>query len=238
MSADERHALTRAHRFWTRGLWAIGLSFLIAAIVLAVNVSRTPGVVEHVLGQSTQQTATVTGIEEVSFCSRSNRDRYTLEWQEAAGHRSETVGRCGSSWQVGTEVEIWSTSGEPQTSAPTALRVAFGVLIAGFAVATVWVWRTRQRVRRATRAAIDGSWQPLTFPTVGRPGEPEFRVEAPHPVRYRRRDWHLHLYSGRPVAHSPAVPGTLVVDRIAGGRPRGLSRHATADGDLVWRWHS
>lgn len=238
MSAEERQALARAHRLWNRGLWALGLAFLLAASIVTLNVAREPGVAEHFLGQSTHQTATVTRIQEVSFCTRSNRDVYTLEWQEGSTHRSESVGRCGSPWRVGDAVEIWSTSGEPQTSGPTALWVSLGALVTGFAVATVWVWRNRQRVRRAAAAAVAGTWQPLTFPTVGRPGEPEFRVDAPEPVRHRPRDWRIHIYSGAPVALSPAVPGTLYVDGVQGGRPRGLSLHTTADGDRVWRWHS
>lgn len=237
MPAEERQALARAHRLWTRGLWAIGLSFLVAALAITLSIARAPGVAEHFLGQSTQQTATVTHIQEVSFCTRSNRDLYTLEWQEGAAHRSETVGRCGNPWQVGDVVEIWSTRGEPQTSGPTALWLSFGALIAGFAVATACVWRNRQRVRRAAAAAIAGTWQPFTFPTVGRPGEPEFRVEAPEPVRHRRRDWRINIYSDTPVALTPAIPGTLYVDGVTGGRPRGMSLHTTADGDRVWRWH-
>ena len=51
---------------------------------------------------STEQSATETAIDEVTFCTRASRDVYTLEWDEGGRHRSEQIGRCGDPWAVGS----------------------------------------------------------------------------------------------------------------------------------------
>lgn len=193
---------------------------------------------EHFLGQSTKQNATVTAIDKVPFCSRNERDTYTLEWDEGTIHHTETLERCGEPWRVGDQVQVWSTSGEPQTSGPTTLWVTFGFLAAVFASAIVWFARGRNRVRRSARAALDGTWQPHTFATVGRPGDPDFRVASAEPMRHRRRDWAFRIFSADVSAVTRSgVQGTLYIDAIKGDRPRGLSLHTTVDGERVWRWH-
>lgn|SRR5699024_1385910 len=238
MPIEEREALARAHRPWTRGLWAIALSIVIAGAAFAVVAAAVPGTVEHLLGQSTQRTATVTGIDEADVCTRSSRDVYTLIWQEGATTQSGAVGRCGDPWQVGDRIEIWATSGEPQTSSPLAPRVALAAVAAAFAIAIVAIWRKRAHIRRATASAIDGTWRPLMLPTTGRPGSHAFRVDSAEPVRNKPRDWLLVLHES--TGHAPTsatVPGTLFVDAVRKGRPRALSLHTTADGGRVWRWH-
>src|SRR5699024_9023984 len=127
---EERHSLDRAHVPWSRGLWALVVTAVVVLLVLAVLAAVRPGYVEHALGQSTERTATVTGVEEAPVCSRSDRDVYTVEWGEDGARRSGQVGFCGDPWEVGEQVEIWSTSGAPQTSSPTALRVSIGALLA------------------------------------------------------------------------------------------------------------
>ncbi|WP_068254626.1 hypothetical protein [Janibacter corallicola] len=232
---EERHALDRAHVPWSRGLWALVVTAVVVLLVLAVLAAVRPGYVEHALGQSTERTATVTGVEEAPVCSRSDRDVYTVEWGEDGARRSGQVGFCGDPWEVGEQVEIWSTSGAPQTSSPTALRVSIGALLAILVAALALILRGRSRVRRSTRAAIDGSWRPLVLPTVGVPGSRGARIGAPGQVRSRARDWTRILHA-RP-GSGGAAQGRLFVDEVRRGRPRGLSLHTTTGGARVWRWH-
>ncbi|WP_235734982.1 hypothetical protein [Nocardioides alcanivorans] len=238
MQSDERGALSRAHLPWVKGLWALVVAIVLSTLTLLVVGLAHPGTMAHALGRSTEQTATVIEIDQVTFCSRSKRDTYTLAWEEDGRRRTGTVGRCGDPWQLGDEVDIWSTSGGPHTSPPIALRLASVVLVLGFGTAVGFLLRGRSRVRRAVAAALHGRWQPLTLETFGQPGTPAFRVSTAASVRNKRRDWSriLHSATGGTELGSP-VPGTLFIDAVHKGRPRGLSLHVTADGGRTWRWH-
>jgi len=238
MTDEERRALAHAHLPWTRGLFALGIAAIIILIVGGAAFIKSPENLEHLLGQSTRQTATVTHIDKASFCSRSTRDQYTLTWGEAGVSRTETIGRCGDPWVVGEELTIWSTDNKPQTDSPWALRISVAAVILGLAVAGAMLWKRRRRVRRAAARAIDYTWHPQTFSTLGMPGAPGFQVNSSPTVRNRLRDWLRVLYKP-PVrtAPPPDIPGTLYIDSLRGGRPRGLSLHALVDGTRMWRWH-
>lgn len=238
MTTEERQALSHAHRPWVKGLWAMVIAIGIIILTLAVLLPRHPGKLEHLLGLSTERTATVTQIDRVAFCARSHTDTFTLEWDEDGRHRSETVGRCGDPWKIGDRVHIWSTSGEPQTSPPIVLRLFVGIVVLAIALVVIWMMRGRRRVLRSTTAALDGTWRPLTLPTSGSPGAFDFRVESEEPVRTVHRDWVRVIHAGPgSLAASRQEPGTLYIDAIHRGRPRGLSLHTTASGARVWRWH-
>lgn len=236
MSLDEQESLARAHVPRLRAL--IGVVVVTVVVVLGAtgSVLARPGTVEHALGLSTEQTAKVTAVDDVAFCTRTNRDVYTLEWDEGGQRRSEQIGRCGDPWTVGDEVEIWSTSGVPQTSSPTTLRVAGATLVLGLVIAFALALRAWYRVRRATRSALHGTWRPESVRTFGRPGL-GLRTDPPARLSDRPRHRGRTIHSAPGHDRSPGLPGTFFVDTIRRGRPRGLSLHATADGGRVWSWH-
>lgn len=236
MHPAEQDALARAHSPWTRGLFAVVVAVLLILLGLTVGALGHPGSVEHALGLSTERTATVTQIDEVGFCTRNHGDVYTLEWDEGGQRQSGQVERCGDPWTVGDSVEIWATTGDPQTSSPATLRVTAAALAVGLVVTVALVLRGWYRVRRAARSALDGSWRPQRVRTWGRPGR-GLRVEPPVHLRDRPRHWGRTLHSAPGRDPSPDLPGVLLVDAVRRGRPRGLSLHTTADGGRVWRWH-
>ncbi|MGO2747932.1 hypothetical protein [Microbacterium sp.] len=239
MPSKEFEALTRAHRPWSRMLWAMVAVVGLIAIGIGLVEVREPGTVDHLLGQSSEQTAAVTGFEEVPWCGRNHRDRYTIAWEQDGLARTGQIRVCGEPWTIGDQVRIWATSaGEPSTSSPLAMRVASGSLVIGLVLATTMFWRSRRRVRRAAAAVLDSTWQPRTFSTTGRPGEPNFRFLSPDPPRNRSRDWQRIIFRADSDVRTDAnVPGTLFIDEVRGGRLRGLSLHTTDDGARVWRWH-
>ncbi|MGO1307895.1 MAG: hypothetical protein ACTMIH_10825 [Microbacterium gubbeenense] len=239
MPSKEFEALARAHRPWSRMLWAMVAVVGLIAIGIGLVEAREPGTIDHLLGQSSEQTATVTGFEEVPWCDRNNRDRYTIAWEQDGVARTGDIRVCGEPWAIGDQVRIWSTSaGEPSKSSPLTMRVVTGLLVVGLAVTTAMFWRARRRVRRAAAAALDNTWQPRTIPTTGRPDEPNFRFLSPDPPRNRKRDWQRIIFSAKSNVRSDAnVRGRLFIDEVRSGRLRGLSLHGTDDGDRVWRWH-
>lgn len=236
MHPAEQDSLARAHSPWARGLIAMAVAGILIALGVAFSTLRHPGTIEHALGLSTERTATVTRVDEVTICSRNHGDVYTLEWQDGRHHRSERIERCGDPWTVGDEVEIWSTTGDPQTSSPTPLRIAGAALVVGFTAAVVLLLRGWYRVRRAAGSALDGTWRPLRVRTWGVPGR-GLRAEPPVRLRDRDRWWARVIHSDPGHDRSPGLPGILYVDAVRRGRPRGLSLHVTADGGRVWRWH-
>lgn len=76
------------------------LTSIFAVLGMVFFALNHPGTIEHALGQSTERTATVTRVDEVTSCSRHHRGVYTLEWDDGraavqladdtAGHRCRT----------------------------------------------------------------------------------------------------------------------------------------------------
>lgn len=238
MTSDEQQALTRAHQPWNRALWAMSITIPLVFLTAALVALQNPGTFQHFLGQSSKQTATVTNIDEASFCTRSNQDQYTVTWSEEGIHHSEVISNCGNSWQVGDELTIWSTGGIPQAEGPLALQISVGVLLLGLTVATIVLIRHRSRVRRAAARALNGTWQPESYRTKGVAGSPDFQIYTPAPIHSRRRHWTRKIFMSKVRTAPPAeIPGTLYVDKLQGARPRGLSLHELDDGTRFWRWH-
>lgn len=220
-------------------LIAIGFVALTALVmVLLGGTAGFPGNVQHIFGQSTETTATITKIDKVGFCTRSNRDQYTLTWHEDGVTRTETIGRCGDPWELGDQVPIWSTADEPYTESPWVLRSALLLLTLGIGVTTWIALRRRSDIRRSAHRALNGTWQPQVVSTVGIPGTRDFEIHAPQRIRNRPADWMRVLYKPDGDARPPRdVSGMLFIDGFTGDRPSGLSLHETADGRRVWRWH-
>lgn len=215
----------------------MGVILAVVLIAIGATAANHPGTFEHFLGSSERQTATVTRVVEAPFCSRNDRNIYTVEWEQNGTLRSDTLGRCGDPWQIGDEITIWTTSGDPRTSGPLAMRIVAALLAAGLAFAALVIVRGRHRVRRATSRAVDGTWRPRSFATIGRPGDPGFRIDAPVVARPRTRDGRTVIFRSHDGVLPPSdAPGTLYVDELRVGRPRGLSLHTTEAG-RVWRWH-
>lgn len=239
MSFEEQKALKRAHKMWNGVLFTVGLVGVIAlVIVLLGGVAGYPGNVQHIMGQSTKATATVTNIQKVDFCTRRNRDQYTLTWQEDGMSRTETVGRCGDPWDVGDKLTVWSTEAEPYTESPWVMRSMIVLLTTALGVTGWLAWRGRKKIKKAAESALNGTWQPQVYSTIGLPGARNFRMNPPRPNRNRVSDWIRVLYKPEGEYQIPLdVPGTLYIDGFQGDRPSGLSLHETADGRRVWRWH-
>lgn len=69
MTPSEQEALSKAHKPWNRGLWAMALSTVLIIISLLIFGSSQKGMLQHFLGQSEKTTATVTNKDEVSLCT-------------------------------------------------------------------------------------------------------------------------------------------------------------------------
>lgn len=220
---------------------AVIVIVIVVVVVIAVLVAglAKPDLRQHLLGQSSKQQAKVTDINRVGFCSRSNRDTYTLEWEEDGARRTETIGRCGDPYEVGDTVDIWSTDGTPETSPPNAIRlITLCLFLTLGAMAGFGMRRTRRHIRTID-AALAGTWQPIVCRTTGHPDDPRFRiVESPEPVRAEkvRGGRSVHVSSVRP-DQSGQVPGTLFLTTVRRGCPKGLTLHDSADGSRIWRHH-
>ncbi|WP_147599197.1 hypothetical protein [Flaviflexus massiliensis] len=144
-----------------------------------------PGIHEHFVGQSTKETATVTHIEKVNICGRTNKDEYTMTWTEDGIQRTETVKRCGDSWKVGDQVKISSTAGILQTPPRIVLQLTVTVIVVAMATDFTLVLRTRRSVINQAQAILNVTWQPVEIPTAGLPGTGGSPINPQAPLKTR-----------------------------------------------------
>ncbi|MDT0202229.1 hypothetical protein [Nocardioides sp. AE5] len=237
----ERDALIGARRAATVAVVVLVTSAALIAASLALFLTvLKPEVAEHLFGQSERHTATVSEVDRASPCTRRHRHDYTLTWEEDGQQVSGHTDLC-TRWEVGDEVEVWATSGEPQTQSPLAMWLSMGGALAGLALLGAFCLRAMVRQRRILTAALDGTWRPLAHHTVGHPGTPGFTIiDAAGQVRADRVGKGRSLYAARPDGTQSAahpVRGTLLLDGVRRGKPRRLALWAGEDGSRTWRWH-
>lgn len=112
---------------------------------------------QHFLGQSTHTRATVVEDAEDGWCTGSGERRrpqhhYTLEWSEGGEQRTEVIERCGNPFEVGEEIEIWSTDGMPHTESAVVWRLTIGGLVIAFGgllALLLWVHALMSRMARS-----------------------------------------------------------------------------------------
>ena len=90
---------------------------------------------------------------------------------------------------------------------------------------TGWLaWRGRKKIKKAAESALNGTWQPQVYSTIGLPGARNFRMNPPRPNRNRVSELDpCPLQARRRISDSSRCPGTLYIDGFQGDRPSGLS---------------
>lgn len=140
---------------WITGIACPVILVIIVGVLWAALGSA--GARQHLLGQGTHTRATVIEDVEDGRCRNGAghhrpQHLYTLEWSEGGGQRTEVIERCGSPYEVGEDIEIWSTDGMPYTESAVVRRILVGgavtVFLGLFAV-MLWVHVFVRRMARS-----------------------------------------------------------------------------------------
>lgn len=157
MSSDHTRGPSVALR---SSVWITGILCLVIAVIIVGVLWSALGTVDqrqHFLAQSTHTRATVVEEVEDGRCRSGTagvvrpRHDYTLEWSEGGEQRTEVIQRCGSPYEVGEDIEIWSTDGMPHTESAVTWRLTIiGLVIALSGLFAVMLW-VHVFVRRMAR---------------------------------------------------------------------------------------
>lgn len=142
-------------------MWITRLLCLVIPVLIAGVLWSALGTADqrqHFLGQSTHARATIVEEAVNGRCRGGSGDPvrprhdYTLEWSEGGEQRTEVIERCGSPYEVGEDVEIWSTDGMPHTESAVVWRLTIiGLVIALSGLFALMVW-VHVFVRRMARS--------------------------------------------------------------------------------------
>ncbi|NYF96957.1 hypothetical protein [Janibacter cremeus] len=155
MAVPSDHARGLRSFVWITGIACPVILVFIVGIIWA-GLGST-GARQHFLGQSTHTRATVVEDVEDGRCRRSGghyypEHHYTLEWSEGGEQRTEVIKRCGTPYEIGEDIEIWSTDGMPYTESAVARRLLIGGLVIAFSGLFALMLWVHVFVRRMARS--------------------------------------------------------------------------------------
>lgn len=232
MGIEERKALEKQYKNSGRAIWVMVLVFIFSLV--GIGVIGGTSFIAHTLGMTTPREATVTGKETVDWCTKRNRDLYTMTWTEEGEQTTAKVGRCGDPWEIWDKLQVWTWHGEILVDSPAIARATLIGFVLLYGLATWWVWSMVRRMRKNIGSALNGTWQPEQYASYGVPATPGFQIDAPVPYKFTR------LEAMRPPLYTqgacgPEDYGTIYVSELNKGKPKGLSLHVSQN-SKTWRW--
>ena len=148
------HARGLRSSVWITGIACPVILVIIVGVLWAALGSADQR--QHFLGQSKHTQATVIQDVREGECRGVGAPRpqhhYTLEWGEGGERRTGVIKRCGNPYEVGEDVEIWSTDGMPYTESAVVHRLLLGggvIVFLGLFAVMLWVHVFVRRMARS-----------------------------------------------------------------------------------------